>query len=107
MRRYTTPTMAMVIEKPEVADATAIYVTFKQGSVLLTLSDGITVTPTETGVQLEVELTQLQTAGFEPGRAQIQVNWLEESGKRFATEIAYINITDNILAQTISGGADV
>lgn len=97
MKRYTTPTMALIINKPELTDAAALFVTFKQGSNVLTIDDNITITPTDTGVQLEVELTQLQTSGFNPGNAQIQVNWLETDGKRGATEVASVSITDNLL----------
>lgn len=102
MRRYTTPTLVITIDKPELIDASGIYVTFAQGAQLLTINSDIDVTATETGVQLELELTQLQTAGFVPGRAQLQVNWLK-NGNRGATEIATINITDNLLNQVIPG----
>lgn len=103
MRRYTTPTLVITIDKPELIDTSGIYVTFAQGAQLLTINSDIDVTATETGVQLELELTQLQTAGFVPGRAQLQVNWLESNGNRGATEIATINITDNLLNQVIPG----
>lgn len=103
MRRYTTPTLVITIDKPELIDASGIYVTFAQGAQLLTINSDIEKTATETGVQLELGLSQLQTAGFTPGRAQLQVNWLESNGNRGATEIATINITDNLLNEVIPG----
>lgn len=102
MRRYTTPTIALLVEDRELF-GTQMYVTIKQGSRTITVPyDEMTQEQTDTGVMLTVDLTQLQTAGFDPGRAQIQVNWLDADGLRGATEIAFITITDNLLTQTMA-----
>ena len=101
MRRYTTPTLTLQIDEPALADVTQFYVTIRQCPTVLTLSN-MEISTTNTGIQLVVDLTQLQTAGFVPGKAQVQVNWYDE-GVRGATEIVQINITDNLLNAVIDG----
>ena len=99
MRRFTTPTLILEIDKPELIDVDTFYVTIKQGDSALT----IMVTDREstaTGVRLSVDLSQLQTAGFSVGRASVQVNWMD-GNVRGATQIAVISITDNLLNQVI------
>ena len=107
MVRYTTPTLALYIDCPDIADA-KFYVSIrqKQCEAVLTV-DNVTVSTTQTGIKLDVPLAQLQTAGFTEGSAEIQVNWIDDVGVRGATAIARINITDNLLDRVISYGGGV
>lgn len=102
MRRYTTPTQVLVIDKPELID-TQLYVTYKQNNKILTVSgDDLDIETTTTGIQIFVELTQLQTAGFVVGPVLVQVNWIDSDGVRGATDIATFQMKDNLLTKEIA-----
>lgn len=109
MIRYTTPTHTLIVGGVDLTDCD-VYVSYRQvkGSSKNANSadiDDPTVAYDGTDTVITVPLTQLQTGGFTPGRAQVQVNWITSSGIRRATEIATINVTDNLLQEVIEYGA--
>lgn len=105
MINYTTPTISLTVEG---ADLTAfdVYVSIEQGKSELTLSgDALTVTADqeETKTHISFTLTQEQSAMFSYGHsAYVQVNWINESGVRGATEIKAVRILRNLLDEVIS-----
>ena len=95
MMRFTTPIQEFTIDEPAIITA-YVYVTYRQGQRLLTIENP-TVEATQTGVKLTVELTERQTARFQPGApVEVQVNWVID-GKRNATEIALLEVAENLL----------
>lgn len=98
MRRYTTPTMELAVEGHDLTGSTA-YVTFRQGSRKVTLTDAPMELVGEDTI-ITVDLTQLQTGRFKAGECEVQVNWVEE-GKRNATEIRKIEVAQNLLDEVV------
>jgi hypothetical protein len=49
-----------------------------------------------------VPLTQLQTARFATGRANVQVNWMDSDGIRGATNIGHFTVDQNLLEMEVS-----
>lgn len=101
MRRYTTPTLTILIN--DYLSQAHIYITFKQGNTLITI-DSPDCVEKDGGTEIYVNLSQEQTSQFVVGPVQIQANWIWSSGSRGATEIAYIQMTENLLTKTLEWG---
>lgn len=106
MRRYTTPTLTLIIPRNVVgAD---IRVSIKQGAnkILKRGTDVIAVYNSVKGAtELAVSLTQEETGMFSAGsQAQVQVNWIKSDGDRGATDTETIKVTENLLNEVISYG---
>ena len=105
MKRYTTPTHEIIIEGISLVDCN-VYVTYKQGSNVLTFSnDDISLeeeTKDETvNTIIAIHMTQDQTALFdEHGIIEVQVNWTQD-GERNATDIALCKVERNLLSEVI------
>lgn len=98
MIRYTTPTIDIEIENDlDLSTFTERHVTFSQVGVM------IDVEPQVIGTNiLRVELSQLETAGFKREyAAQVQVNLKTDSGRRYASEIMPLHVTDNLLKKVL------
>ena len=106
MRRYTTPTQELTVRGIDLTDMD-VYVTYVQGECRK-----VTMQPEEVAYDADsgnttvtVSLSQLQTAQFKPGkRAQVEVNFIDADGKRNATAIREINITQNLLDEELTYG---
>lgn len=98
MRRYTTPTIDLTVEGWDLSGAEA-FVTFRQGPRKVTF-DGLTATYDGTDSTVSVSLSQLQTAQFQPGVIDVQVNWVE-GGTRNATEIRQVDVGQNLLDEEV------
>lgn len=94
---YTTPTLELTIDGVDLTGLTS-YVTLVQGESALTIED-----PPATWdghkTTLAVTLTQAQTALFERGAADVQVNWLDAGGRRAATVVQTVRVGTQLLQE--------
>lgn len=106
MRRYTTPTLTIIVEGIDLT-AMDVRVTLKQGKRSLTISDPEMETVSEEGrtdTKLDVTLTQEQTALFEAVPCKVQVNFIDQDGARDATECKTVDVWPNLLPEVIAYG---
>lgn len=106
MRRYTTPTHDLVVRGIDLTDMD-VYVTYMQGECRkVTMRPEAVAYDADSGnTTVTVSLSQLQTAQFKPGkRAQVQVNFIDADGKRNATTVREVNITQNLLDEELTYG---
>lgn len=91
---YTTPTLVLTVD----ADLTGmtVYVTIEQGETTITIDDA-TVTVEGGSSTIEVTLSQTETAAFSRGSCDVQVNWMDATGKRTATVVRSIPIGVQLL----------
>lgn len=92
---YTTPTLELTIDGVDLTGLTS-FVTLVQGETALTIEDP-PATYDGHRTTLAVTLTQAQTALFERGAADVQVNWLDLRGMRNATIVRSIPIGTQLL----------
>ena len=104
MVRYTTPTFALTLpDTVDLTEAENVYVTFANpvGGVIFTRTDdALEITAHE----VDVYLSQEETAQFTYGSVDIQLNWTyHEAGevKRACSEIARVPVTQNLLAEVV------
>lgn len=99
--RYTTPTFTLTFTEPtlDLTQATGVFVTFKQATLLIT----------KTGDELDVEpksiavyMSQEETAQFCDGGVDIQANWVTGDGNRAASEVVTFEFTRQLLPQVLS-----
>lgn len=100
MRRYTTPTVELIVEGVDLTEYT-VYVSFVQGRHALNIEGAECSLDEDGNTVVAVSLTQLQTAGFQEGAARVQVNWLDLAGNRNATEIGKLSIEPNLMEETL------
>ena len=92
-----TPTISITVpEEIDLTEAAHVYVSFKQGSKLLKLTDA-----EMSAHQVDVYLTQEQTLQFNEGTLTVQVNWTYASGQRGATKIMPIKMGANHLLEVL------
>lgn len=109
--RGTTPTFVVEVDDLDLTGWDT-YVTFEQRKYEFTCKNCV-VTPTDTGCQVEVELTQEQTLGFKPsekaGEATVQVRAYKdgkaEATSQFSFEVFDVSL-DGEIPQDVSGGDD-
>ena len=98
--QWTTPTFVLTFteETLDLTAASAVYVTMKTGNGTVTKTgDDITVA----AKTISVYLTQYETGSMGEGTVQIQANWLDANGNRFASDIASVSITQQLLNRVI------
>lgn len=106
MRRYTTPTQELTVQGIDLTDMD-VYVTYMQDECRkVTMRPEAVAYDADSGnTTVTVSLSQLQTAQFKPGkRAQVQVNFIDADGKRNATTVREVNITQNLLDEELTYG---
>lgn len=109
MINYTTPSISLVVEAVDLTGQD-VYVTLEQGNHELTKtgSDLIITTDThaqQTDTEIVFTLSQTESASFNFGKSvSVQVNWINASGVRDATEIKTISVMRNLLDEVISYG---
>lgn len=108
MINYTTPSITLEVEHIDLTDNQDVYVTIVQGAVEMTKTgEALTISYNS---QSEVStivfsLSQEESASFQFARsAQLQVNFINASGVRDATNIAQIDVLKNLLDEEISYG---
>lgn len=99
MRRYTTPTLKLIVEGVDITE-THVFITMAQQRQSLTL-DAQDMAYDGSDTTITVDFTQEQLADFSEGRAQIQVNWVDTNNKRNATSAASVTILGNLLERVV------
>ena len=98
MIKGTTPTFTLTVADADLTEAVNVYVTFKQGDILISKSgDDITVAEHT----INVYLTQEETLKFRSGKLQVQVNMTYENGGRACTEIATVEVGNNLVESVL------
>ena len=98
--QYTTPsfTLTFTDQELDLTQASGVYVTFKSGGNTLTKTgESLTVA----AKQIDVHLTQQETAQFKVGDVEIQANWVMPSGDRAASDIVTCKIDRQLLTAVI------
>lgn len=102
MRRGSTSCTTLTVpESLDLTAAKAVYVTFAQGSRLLTKKTG------DPGVSIEahtvrITMTQEETLSFATGPVEIQLRWLMPDGTADGTEVAKVYNKGVLLAEVIT-----
>ena len=110
MINYTTPSISLVVESVDLT-GNDVYVTLEQGSHELTKTGSDLIITTDThGQQTDTEivftLSQTESASFNISKSvSVQVNWINASGVRDATEIKTIGVMRNLLDEVIEYGS--
>ena len=104
MVKYTTPTFSLTVSTSvDLTEADNVYATFSSLNHLL-----FTKTGTDLDVsahQVDVYLSQEETAQIPTGSLNVQLNWTYQQGglvKRACSEIASVNVTPNLLNEVVS-----
>lgn len=107
---YTTPTIPLVVEGIDLTQNLDVYVTLEQGRYELTKQgNDLTITAEThdqvTDTSIAFRLTQDESSKFNfKGAVRIQVNWINQSGIRDATEIETVDVMENLLDKVINYG---
>lgn len=103
MRRYTTPTITLRISGIDLTGEYTVYVSIEQDDIeVLKTGDDLSVEYTDDKSVIQLYLTQEETAKFkEDELAYCQVNIVDGTGKRYATDIRQIKIKRNLLDEVI------
>ena len=110
MINYTTPAIPLIVEDRDLTQGQDVYVSFEQGPTELTKTGtDLTITTSSRGTitdsNIVLVLTQEETAMFNLKQAvNIQVNWINASGVREATEQKRISVFRNLLDKVIAYG---
>lgn len=99
MRRYTTPTVTVTVEGVDITGCD-VYVTIAQGQHAATFENA-PMELVDSDTAISVDMSQCETAGFRPGLAKVQVNWIDEYGKRNALQEGAIAIDGNLLDRVL------
>ena len=106
MINYTTPILHLIIEDRNLTVGQDVRVTLQQGQVKIT-KKGADLTLTVDGDDTDIKLTftQEESAMFKPNKGvEVEVNWINASGVREATDIQEIEVSKNLLNEVISYG---
>lgn len=100
MHRGTTPTFTLTLpEGYSLDDASNVYVTFSQKGTTLTKSgDSLEIS----GNTVDVYLEQSETLLFAAGSVSVQMNVTFAGGQRACTDIAAVQIKDNLLPEVLA-----
>lgn len=108
MIRYTTPILPLEVEGVDLSENEDVYVTLEQGGLELTKSgsDLTILYDAESDIStITFTLSQEETAAFNISKSvAIQVNFINSSGVRDATEIATVPVLRNLLDKVINYG---
>lgn len=106
IRRGTTPTLTITAENIDLIGKT-VYVTIDQAghgqlTKLFPNNDGtVSLEQYNSDTLIHVFLSQHDTMAFRPGKAQIQIRWIEEDGTAHASDIVTITLTKTLLEGVI------
>lgn len=105
MRQYTTPTLRFAIKGFDITSCN-VYVSLSQDAHTLTMVPS-RMSYEDDVTSIEIDLSQAETAGFNKlSKLFAQVNWIDENGKRNATEIKSIPVQRNLLGKEIAYGTN-
>lgn len=119
MIRFTDAVHTLVVEGIDLTSSNQVYVTYaqifpddvqshsrdfktmdKNDITKVTINNPV-VTKSGSNSLVSVSLSQLQTGSFKPGQVRVQVNWIDSSNKRHATDVEIIDVPDNLLDAVI------
>lgn len=109
MINYTTPTISLTVEGVDLSGMD-VYVSLEQGQKELTKTGGsLIIEPIigtgTTDTSIVFALTQEESASFDFGKSvSVQVNFINASGVRDATEIKAVPVMRNLLDEVIAYG---
>lgn len=98
--RGTTPTYVLTFtdEALDLTQSNNVYVTFRKGAKVLTKTGtDIDVAPK----QIEVYLNQKETLSFSQGDVKVQANWTLSGGRRVASVVATVDLSEQLLEKVI------
>lgn len=108
MIRFTTPLLPLEVEGIDLTDNEDVYVTLAQNDNKLTKSGAdLTIAyDADTDIStIDFTLSQCETASFYLGKSvDLQVNFINASGRRDATNIVTIPVMRNLLDKEIHYG---
>lgn len=108
MIRYTTPMLPLEVVGADLTQNQDVYVTMVQDSVKLTKTNNelsITYDAEADMSIISYSLTQKESAAFDlDGPVLVQVNFINQAGKRDATSIAKIGMMRNLLDKEVNYG---
>lgn len=92
MTQGTTPTIELRLSiKIDLAACKKVRATLMQGDKVLVVDAPDERLVLGQGIAL-LELTQLDTLYFVPGKVQVQLRWMDENGKACASSIGILNV---------------
>lgn len=106
IRRGTTPTLTITAEGIDLIGK-AIYITIAQSNngqltkVFPNEDGSVWLESKYDGTDINVYLSQHDTLKFHPGRAEVQIRWIEEDGTAHASDIKNITLTKTLLEGVI------
>ena len=110
MVKYTTPVLPLDVPGWDLTQQQDVYVSIEQNKIEIEKRGADLIISVETVSQVPtshilVTLTQEETARFnEKFNAEIQVNWIDSSNMRKATDIVQVPVTRNLLNKVIAYG---
>lgn len=102
MIQYTTPTNKHIVKGIDLTGCD-VWVSYEQGRVELDIKAADVAFDGE-DTTVAVRFTQAQTAGFRPGEAKVQVNWVYPDGARDATRQKTVEVEPNLLNREVEYG---
>lgn len=99
MRRGTTPTLRLALEDIDTEEIRSLYVTLKQGNLILTKTKDDCVFSQG---MIQITLTQAETLSFSAAYCEVQVRGIKTDGTAFASEIKSIPVDAILLDGEIS-----
>lgn len=99
VRRYTSPTQEIVVEGIDITGFD-VFVTYRQGATKRTV-EPTSSTYADGDTTLTVEWSQTDTARLREGPVEVQVNYVDASGKRDCTEVAVFEAGRNLLDEEV------
>ena len=99
MRRYSTPTIDVILEGQDVTDQ-RVDVTIEQRGRRMTFEDAAKALVGEDTV-ISIPLSQAQTGGLVEGGAYVQVDILDGNGHRVVTTIGTIEVERTLRAEVV------
>ena len=97
---WTTPTLVLTFTEQslDLTQAASVYVTLRSGTNYMTKTGTALTVAAKT---ITISLTQAEVGNFGTGAIEIQANWTDASGNRFASDIANVTITEQLLNRVI------
>ena len=101
MRRGTTPQISQVVYGYDLTGAT-VYATVKQGQNVITKTgEDLTIEVTDEDTAVTFALSQEDTLSLQPGRAFVQIRWIDSDGNAYANYISEIQVEGVLLDEVI------
>lgn len=100
MTQYTDVLINFTVNGVDMTTVSQPHITFTQDNMVLDVTD-ISITDAQ---NFSLILNQAQTGRFKVGNVKVQLNYINNVGKREASDIAEISATSNLLKRILSNG---